>query len=82
MSFLQRINKELPLKSYQKMLILLYLVCTLEMIAVWKNQIEILDTFFVIWVEITAKIYGQPLGFVLMIELFIKEEISPTHTPV
>ena len=44
------------------MLILSYLVCYLEIIAVWKNQIEIFDTFFVIWVESTAKVYGQPLG--------------------
>ena len=43
------------------MLILSYLVCYLEIIAVWKNQIEIFDTFFVIWVESTAKVYGQPL---------------------
>ena len=43
------------------MLILFYLVGYLEIIAVWKNQSEILDTFFVIWVESTAKIYGRPL---------------------
>ena len=28
----------------------------------WKNQIDISNTFFVAWAESTAKIHGQPLG--------------------
>ena len=44
------------------MLILSYLVRSNEIFAMWKNQIDISNTFFVTWVESTAKIYGQPLG--------------------
>ena len=58
------------------MLILSYLVRTLEIIAVWKNQIDISNTFFVTWVESTAKIYGQPLKGAKNLTNFIVEGIS------